>query len=277
MTSALLQPDESVKAAVRQRWPERADQWLTAIGSELRELCDRYHAQPVKVLPARYGFVVATATATGMQLVMRASADPAGRAQAEVAIALARIGAGPAVHEVTETDAGTWMVLDQVMPGTPLRELDFTGSTIDRIVAMLRRLVDQPAPSPHLPLLSDWLRDRLTSDDATDLAPGQTIAPADERRLAVAILDDLAPTAARHGLCHGDASPGNILLGPDERLYLVDARGVLGEPAYDAAVLANKACEDMGPHHAGSLLAERVGLDSARVQAWITVANAARV
>ncbi|MGH3448411.1 MAG: phosphotransferase [Nocardioidaceae bacterium] len=108
-------------------------------------------------------------------------------------------------------------------------------------------------------------------------SPLQSLATDDERSRALAILDDLARSSGDHALCHGDAQPGNILLGVGGQLYFVDARGILGEPAYDAAVLAVEVSDEMERRRVASVLAKRVGLDHARVQAWLTIVTAARV
>ncbi|GAA5161205.1 hypothetical protein GCM10023214_26110 [Amycolatopsis dongchuanensis] len=63
-------------------------------------------------------------------------------------------------------------------------------------------------PSPDLPLLTDWLRGRLSNDKLTELPAGEQVAPKAERVRALALLDDLAADL-RPGVCHGDASPWN--------------------------------------------------------------------
>ncbi|WP_203665086.1 aminoglycoside phosphotransferase family protein, partial [Actinocatenispora rupis] len=79
------------------------------------------------------------------------------------------------------------------------------------------------------------------------------------------------------GLCHADASPWNILTGKDERLYLIDPRGITGEVAYDAAIIALKAATRIPVEATARGLDSMLGIDSDRVLSWVLVAVAARV
>jgi streptomycin 6-kinase len=93
---------------------------------------------------------------------------------------------------------------------------------------------------PDLPLLADWLRDRLTDPQLNDLPIGRSPAAAAERRQALDALDVLA-TDGHAGLCHGDTSGWNILIGESNSLWPVDPRGLRGDVIYDLAVIALKA------------------------------------
>lgn len=267
-----LRVPPSVLDAVRERWPTRWREWSNNVGGELAELCVRYRAEPREVLPARYGFVVAVA-APDARLIMKASVDPWASYQAEVADTLATLGIGPTVRENVVTDTGTWTIMEQVFPGSPL--VGVQHPTIYRLAAVFRSMAGQPIPGTDLPMLTDWLRDRLIDDDLNDLAPGRQIAPPAKRRRAIAILDDLCD--GPEGLCHGDTSPENVLRGHDGRLFLVDPRGVRGDVNYDAAVLALKAAPYASPMMVATQIASRAGLAADRVEAWLTVADAARV
>jgi len=259
---------------VRTRWPDTADAWANSAPAQLQRFCDRYQATPTRVMRSRYGLVVKADSPSG-PLIFRYSPDPDGEPQSRVAAALAALDVSPRLHETVTTPYGTTTVLDCITPGVPIGDQD-TAPSLDRVAAMLRPMSGQPAPY-GLPSVLDWLADRLTDDGLTDLAPGRTIAPPDERRAALALLRGLA---ADHvpALCHGDASPWNILTGTD-RLYLIDPRGVTGELAYDVAVIALKG-ERFAPASAattGAALAKRLGLAVGRIQAWVRIARAARV
>lgn len=261
---------------VRRRWPQRADAWSSTVGEELRALCARYDATPRRVLPARYGFVVAVETARG-GLVMRASPDPNGPHQTRVAIALADLGVAPTVHDSITTDTGTWTVLNEIRPGTPLADTEWTPSTVETLAAVLRAMHGQPAPGYGMPSIIDWLWDRLHQDSGPlDAAPGTTPFPPHSRHEALAVLDELASDTTPQ-LCHGDLSPWNILLDSDSAWKLVDPRGMTGETAYDVAVLGLKAAHPEPATALISRLAEDIGLDARRVRAWASVAAPARV
>jgi streptomycin 6-kinase len=224
---------------------------------------------------SRYGLVVGVRTADGKDLVFRASPDPCGQDQHVVVAALASLGIGPTVHEFATTETGTWTVLDRIKPGTPIGDMPWNAIDIEAIGDVLRCLVGQPVPSTTLPSIFDWLRERLRDDELTDLAPGTERPSLDERHRGLTALRELE-TSHVAGLCHGDASPWNLLAGNDGRIMLTDPRGVTGDVAYDVAVVALKASPFTPLVHLVPCLAAAVGVDADRVKAWAEVATVAR-
>jgi streptomycin 6-kinase len=193
---------------------------------------------------------------------------------------LASYGAGPQVHEVFATDAGTWTIMDDVVPGTSLADVAPSSVKPDAVAALFSKIIDKPAPSePGIQEIGGWLRHRLTDPDTDDLPIGQAVAPEQERRHALTLLEMLAATGVADRLCHGDSYPGNVLIGPDGRLLWIDPRGVAGEVSYDVAVFALKASRHVVAHAQAmaSSIAERAGVEIDRARSWVIVANAARV
>jgi streptomycin 6-kinase len=122
-----------------------------------------------------------------------------------------------------------------------------------------------------------WIRSRLTALPLDDMPPHRQPVSEHQRRDAIGALDVLGPPPPGR-LCHGDLSPGNVLVGRD-RLWLIDPRGINGESAYDVAVVALKACLD-DPDPAADLarsLAEAARTDSDRAARWVPIAAAACV
>jgi streptomycin 6-kinase len=266
----------NVIAEVTRRWPSRGPAWSAAVPDELKALCARYHAIPRRVMRARYGFVIA-ATSPTADLIFRASPDPHGHHQVRVAQALADLNVGPRIHEIDTTPSGTWTVMDQVQPGTSIGDLDPTAVSFEAVIAPLQAMLNQPAPDPNMPSIADWLHDRLKSDHLDDLAPGRSTAPTADRDRALGLLDELTATGPADQLCHGDLSGWNILTaGPNQYLY-IDPRGVTGEPTYDAAILALKSDRHVPTTVSVPYLAERLGINRERIEAWMTIGTAARV
>lgn len=276
MSAPIWQVPENVAAAVAERWPDVGPNWVEKAPAELADLCSEYDATPSRVFPARYALAVAADTRDGHSIVLRSSPDPTAGNHATVSQALAQEGLGPRIHEVRETETSTCMVADRVVPGDSLLTVPKSPTIFAEINRLLGGLVGRPTPA-GLPRLSDWLRERLEDQNPTDLAPNTTPASLAERKQALAILDDLERDHRDHGLCHGDMSGANILRGGRGRLLLIDPRGVAGDTAYDAAVLAIKAS---GYGIAKDLIRQQIAackIDEDRVNAWATVATAARV
>nr|WP_268248863.1 aminoglycoside phosphotransferase family protein [Actinoplanes ianthinogenes] len=135
---------------------------------------------------------------------------------------------------------------------------------------------DQPAPLPSMPSVLDWLRDRLEDDSLTDLRPGTSVAPLHERQAALAVLDDLVRDHVP-GLCHGDASSGNIIASGNSRRMYIDPRGVAGEHVYDVAVLSIRVAQAYAGAEVVAIAADIAGVAEERLRAWVQVASAARV
>lgn len=257
-------PDD-VARAVRARWPDVAPTWLANLATELDDLCGRYDARPMQVFAARYSYVVEVARPGGEPLIMRSTVDPSGQFQAQAAELLGGAGVGPVVHEVRTIGSSTWMVVDRIRPGTSAE----VGTNPAELASLLRPLVATQPRAIGLPRLTDWLDQRLTTGGVGDIAPGYSPAQATELANARALLAELK-TDEPGGLCHGDCSRGNVLRARSG-FMLIDPRGVCGDLAYDAAVMAFKTGNNPVE------LAERLGLDPSRTEAWTTVAVAARV
>lgn len=264
-----------VAAAVTTRWPNLGPQWCAQVEDELRDLCKRYGATPTGLMSSRFGLVVPVA-GKSRPLVMRASPDPDGAYQAQTARALAELKIAPEVCEVISTRTGTWTVLERVTPGTSLLDLGISAKMLASLARMLRPLDGVPAPSPDMPSLGDWLRGRLEDDSLSELPPGFGMASREQREKALALLQDLEPHGSGN-LCHGDASPWNVLAGQGGRMFLVDPRGVSGDAAYDVAVVALKLKQYCSVTGAARDLARLAGIDPDRVLAWLEVGDAARV
>jgi streptomycin 6-kinase len=275
MTAQDFQVPSDIAAASRERWVH-GDDWVRTAGKELQALCARHRAQPVRVLSARYGFVLEATTSLG-PIIIRGTADPMAQQQAAVAKALAALGVSPSVRDVAVSETGVWTVMDQVRPGTPLIKLPDARTRLDGFAVILQAMAGQGTPSPELPRLADWLRGRLVNPDPTDVAPSLGPPTEAERDNALAALRDLSSGPGASGLFHGDTSWGNVLLGDDDHLVLIDPRGMSGDVAYDAAVFAMKGAHLDEPERIAARLATLAGLDPERVLGWLAVARAARV
>lgn len=269
---------EPVLSAVKEQWPARGEAWSRDVLGEFQQICRRHNAEFREIFKSRYGFVVGVDSPDG-PLVIRGTADPLAAGQAAVVSALAAAGVGPQVREIQPTETGVWTVMDRVLPGDALADIGVTTDDVVTLAETYRHVIGHLAPDPDLPSLTDWLHRRLVDDDLTDIPHWATVAPVDERRECLAILADLA--SDDQALCHGDVSGWNVLLGPDQRMLLIDPRGLRGDPAYDAAIIAAKFGMRTGAHAdpfaATGTVATATGLDQERIDAWLRIAIAARV
>ena len=262
----------AVIKAVSTRWPDLAPAWQETAPCELARICQQYKGHPVRTFKARYGFVVEVETTRGY-LVARSTPDPMGLMQAEVSRSLSELGIGPTIFEVIQTPTSVWTVTSRIFPGDSQRGRNVP---LERLAPIFRKMHDQDMTLDRLPTLANWLQSRLSGEDHSDLSPGTSPASPDDRRRAAALLTDLEASTSNR-LCHGDTSSNNILRGPGRQLFLIDPRGVSGDVCYDMAVAAWKTAREERPSTRAAMLARLVGTDPDRVQAWLQVAQIARV
>lgn len=275
--TATIEPPAELITNIHNRWPGLGTVWVQDVVRQLDRLCAQYEAEPLHLMPARFGLVVAVTSPRG-PLIMKSTPDPTGPVQAAFARRFAELGMAPTVHEVVTTATGTWTVMDRVCPGNTLEAAAPSPRLKNHLFNLLSSMIDRAAPSVDAPDVADWLRARLIDPGMNDLPPSQMPAAAADRLSALETLDSLCESSPR-GLCHGDANLGNIIVDEQDRLWLIDPRGVRGEVAYDVAVVALKSASALGadPQDLANELAREVGVSQVRTCAWVAVAHAARV
>lgn len=144
---------------------------------------------------------------------------------------------------------GPVLVVERVVPGTPLAEAGLDDDAMTRVLAHAL-LGMQVAGAAGLPGVAE------------ECAPLGGDAAAVLREL---LGDDVDPV-----VLHGDLHHRNLLRGPHGWVG-IDPHGVVGDPGYDVGpLLLNALAPDVGRqvHRRLDLLAEVLGQDRARLQAW---------
>ncbi len=165
------------------------------------------------------------------------------------------------------------MLLERCTPGAPLTTVADDEQAMSIATDVLRRLW-RPAPPDHpFPLVSDWARgfDRLRWRYEGGTGP----MPAAPVERAEALFAELIPSQAEPVLLHGDFHHDNVLSARREPWMAIDPKGVVGEPAYDAATLLREPPDLAHAPNAGQVLerrldqlAEALGLDRNRLHGW---------
>lgn len=163
-------------------------------------------------------------------------------------------------------DDGRALLLER-LDGISL-ESAWTPADDDRDTAVLAGVIcalRRPPPAGvTLPHIRDWLRVLRTPP------PG---IPAER---AAKMADELLASAEPDVLLHGDLHHGNVLRDPGGRIKVIDPKGVLGDPAYEAgAMLRNPMTQFLDALDPAALTrrrldicAEMLGTDRERLRAW---------
>jgi streptomycin 6-kinase len=141
---------------------------------------------------------------------------------------------GKPIVELLEADRQLGaLLLKRVIPGTPLSKLD-DDEEATAIGAQLIGHLPAPAPTEHqFPTVARWAqafdRLRVRFDGKTGPLPARMVEKAER------LFEELEASSPVRRLLHGDLHHDNILCNGKESWVAIDPKGVIGDPAYEAA------------------------------------------
>ncbi|HEY3558259.1 MAG TPA: aminoglycoside phosphotransferase family protein [Kribbella sp.] len=251
--------------------------WLDELPAIVEGLLDRWSLERNgDVLHGQVGVVVPVAGDAVPDAVLKVSFPHPGNVYEPDAFEA--WGGRGAVRLYERDDDRYAMLLERAHPSTMAQH---TGEQTDGVAAIAGNLLRQltiPAPD-GLPRMSDkaasWAED--LRKDAAELdhpLPDSVVAG------AVAVVDDLCREQPET-MVHGDFHPNNILRADREPWLVVDPKGYVGDPAFDAAIfLRTRAYHlllgdglsvgDLVRHLGVELeqFAEASGIDADRIRRW---------
>ncbi len=198
---------------------------------------------------------------TGRELALKL-APPGQGLGAEISALRALAGRGVVALHRADPQAGT-LLLGRAVPGTRLLDIALRDDdAATRIAAGLIGALPTAPPAGELfAEAAGWGR---------ALARGRGRLPDPMLDRAEALLRSLAEDAPPACLLHGDLHHANIL--QDRETWIaVDPKGLLGEPAAEAACLLRNPADPVLLSRAlrrAAIIAEVTGLDQRRVLAW---------
>jgi streptomycin 6-kinase len=200
--------------------------------------------------PRSYRYVEPVRRADGSEAVLRVTPS-------ELELDAAEWFGGHGAPRVLAVDRSLGAVLlERVRPGTTLVG-EPEDVAVEAAAAVMRALWRAPVDGHRFPSVRDWGR---------SLAAGSRAA-----ELFFELCDSMAAVVVLHGDLHHE----NVLRAGDGWLA-IDAKGVVGEPAYElGALLRNPKPDVLSLPHPGRVLARRaallcdaLALDRARVRGW---------
>lgn len=258
-------------------WGDDGLQWLERLPDILAD-CERRWLLTVgpPFTSLSYNYAAPAERADGTRAVLKLSFP--GEKEFRSEAAALQVFEGRGIAQLLEVDLDTGaMLLERLEPGTPLEKLvrkdDEQATTVaTSIMRELWRLA--PADGPF-PTVEQWgtgftrlLRARF--DGGTGPLPAALVEEAER------LFMELAGSAAKPVLLHGDLHHGNILEAQREPWLAIDPKGVLGEPAYETgSLLRNPWPHLLSLPNPGKVLARRIdqmagdlGFDRERIRAW---------
>ena len=223
---------ERFQQQVRATWGARGARWLEGLPDLLEECLERWSLSLEGPLPElRYHYLAYVRTADGKDAVLKLGV-PDRELITEVQYLRAARG-GPVVKLWKADPERGALLLERIRPGTPLSSLG-DDEEAARIGARLIREAQLSGPfRGDFPTLADWARafSRLRGRF------GGSTGPLPERVVgrAETLLTELSAPGPEPRLLHGDLHHANILQRGEGDWAVIDPKGVIGDPAYEAA------------------------------------------
>jgi streptomycin 6-kinase len=265
-------PDELVRR-VSGTFGDAGRDWLPRLPEILRELAERWElelGEPFADLSYHY---VVRAQRAGEALVLKVGV-PNPEMPHEVH-ALEVFSGGDTVRlHASDVELGA-QLLEQVSPGGDLWQLDEDEAV--RVAGAIMRRLPRPAPDDghRFPTLEDWAGafDRY---DARFPDGGPLPAPRVER--ARALFRELPKAGGPAMLLHGDLHHANVLRAERQPWLVIDPKGVVGDPAFEAACFLRNAFERSADPRAtleggAAVLSEALEVERDHILRW-TLAHA---
>jgi streptomycin 6-kinase len=248
-------------------------QWLAQLPGRVAECAARWSLQVLPPFPVEsYSYVAPAVRAGGEPAVLKVGVPDE---ELDCQIEALRLWDGRGACRLLEADAARGcLLMERVLPGDPLKALAAGDEEITRVAVETMQRLWRPAPAaPHaFPSVAGWAsaldKLRLRFGGGAGPFPAGPIRRA-ERQFAELLADGASL------LIHGDMNWGNILRAGREPWLVIDPKGVVGDPLYDAATFLNDPPEGLSEPELRRLLARRVAqiarmlcVEPERVRLW---------
>jgi len=254
-------------------WDSDGAEWLERLPSILADWSQRWSLTvdpPFE--PLSYNYVAPALRADGTSVVLKLGVP---RSDFVSELEALRLFDGRGIVRLLEADSEHGvMLLERLVPGSPLWSLSDDGQAT-RIAAQVMRQLWRPVPEEHsFPTVAKWatgmkrLRERF--DGGCGPFPPILVETAET------LFTELIESMEEPALLHGDLHHENILSAERQPWLALDPKGLVGEPAYEVgALLRNPRPQLLEEPDPGrtldrrlDLLAEELGFDRARLLGW---------
>ena len=213
---------------IRGYFGEAGKVWLDRLPEMITAAADRWHLQLGEPSPAAgTGFVCFARDEKGADVVLKVAYPHSEHFSGVEAMRV--YGGQGCVRLIDTAEGGAQVLMQRVVPGTHLYELENEEEEV-RIATELIQRLQRPAPEAHaLPPHTDWNESSLRHMAARPV--GEELLP---RRLVQALEHIVADLESlnRPMVLHGDLHHENVLRGKEGWLA-IDPKGIIGDPALE--------------------------------------------
>jgi streptomycin 6-kinase len=256
----MLKISDRLRETIERVHGERGRQWLVSLPALLSECRERWSLQlddPFENLS--YNLVLPGRMSDGTEIVLKAGV-PCPELWAEAA-ALSHYDGEGAVRLLDRNARLGILLLERVLPGTPLH-LEQDDEEATRTAArLMRRLWRTPPAGRTFPSLAVWFsalaRVRNSPDGGSLPFPRELIERAEHTFAALSASSD------RNVFLHGDLHHDNILSSSGKGWMAIDPKGIAGDPGYEVgSFMLNQLPADASEPATIEMLSRRLSIFS---------------
>jgi streptomycin 6-kinase len=255
---------DGFKETVERVHGEQGRQWLASLPALLLECQQRWSLKLERPFEnPSYNLVIPGRRTRGAKVVLKLGV-PCRELQTEAA-ALGLFAGSGAVRLLDHDAPRGALLLERLLPGTPLHSLQGNAEATHTAATLMQRLWREPPAGHPFPSLAVWfqafalLRSRFNGE--TGPFPPELIARAEHTFL------ELDRSAERAVLLHGDLHHDNILASTRDGWLAIDPKGIVGDPGYEVGTfMLNQLPIGVADEVVRELLKQRLSIFSAELR-----------
>ena len=268
-------PDNFVRCMV-ELYDAEGVAWLERLPALIAACERRWSLVTGPPFPLSYNYVAPAVQADGTNVVLKVG-FPGRELMTE--IEALRLYDGHGIVRLLDVDREQGsLLLERLMPGTPLAEVADDVEATSIAAGVMRKLWQGPGGTPparhDFPSVADWAAGlgRLRDEFGGGTGPFPVALVEEAETLFAELIGSMGAPV----LLHGDLHHENILAAEREPWLALDPKGVVGEAEYEVgALLRNRQPEQLAAPETGRILARRVaqlaeelGFDRTRLHGW---------
>jgi streptomycin 6-kinase len=253
-------------------WGDEGRNWLDSFDQTLEAICRQWNLSDIVAFPnLSYNFVSAARRQGTEPVVLKMAVRP-DDLDCETSCLKAFDGQG-AVRLLAHNFEFGALLLERLRPGEALWTVwsEETDDKQTEIAARCMKQIWRPTQIPF-PTTADWFK---AIPAYRNRYPVNGPLPANLVERAEAMVVELESSNRERFLLHGDLHHGNILSGWNE-WKVIDPKGVIGDPAFEAAAWLRNPCDRILQVHNLSevlhrrlqIIADITDLDPQKLKAW---------
>jgi streptomycin 6-kinase len=216
-------------------WGTAGELWLKRIPDIIKEYEEKWNLRIFPPYNLTYNYVAPALTNKGDKVVLKIGFPQDKEFQTE--ISALTVFNGDASIKILELDINNSVILlEQVIPGTPLSAIADDEQATRILAAVMKRLWKPADKKMTFPTVKEWAT-KLFKYPARFNQNKNLPIPLNLAEKAIAFFSELDSTKAPLVLTHADLHHGNVLASNRDEWLSIDPKGIVAEPAYETAAM----------------------------------------